>query len=231
MSDKVTFVAYYTTEDDNFNRYNDAFGSGLAWNSKCWRMLVHLREEEGKCAVIYNKHYPYTSMQFLEEVDKLILKAYQDINFSTLKSYGEMNTYVCYQKDYTCHYNDIDRTDSNIKIRCCPETENYESFIGIGEPILCLSCGSHFATETRDGYCDYCTENEETCCECCGDYCDDDDLIYIESEDKYVCPWCAEHEYFYCDSCDVYYRRDIMEVVDGKRYCPQCLEALEKREE
>lgn len=232
MADGVTCIAYYTTEDDNFDRLNDAFGSELAWNSKCWRMLVHLKEENGKMVVLYNKHYPYTSAQFLTEVDKIILDCYKDIPLSELSMYGEVDKYISYNSDNCCHYSDIDRVNAYIKVRYySPNPDDFNYSLQIGEPVLCLNCGEHYAVETRDGLCDYCTDDSVSC-DRCGEYCNEEDLIYIESEDNYVCPHCLDNYYFYCGCCDVYYRNEDLEVVNDKNYCAACAEALkEEREE
>ena len=55
------------------------------------------------------------------------------------------------------------------------------------------------------------TIEEEEChvCDCCGDRVEsEDDLTYIESEDRYVCNACLDEYYFWCNECEQYCRYD-----------------------
>ena len=61
-------------------------------------------------------------------------------------------------------------------------------------------------------------------CRECGEYYDRDGMIYIESEDAYVCPDCFEDRWVYCDDCDRPIRRDDVYILpDGKVVCGNCI--------
>lgn len=225
MADGVTLVAYYITEDDNYDRMNDAFGSIMDWNSKVWRMLVHIEQKDGKIFVLYNKQYPYHSSQFLTEVDNMILKLFENKDFTPLKRYDEEEEqYVCYQTPYTCQYNDTKRPQTFYRFfpSCC-SLENFDHFMAIGEPILCLQCGKEIAVETKEGTCDTCTVTDNICGICHLEY-DIEDLYYLESEGIYICPDCLEGLYTYCDGCGEYIRKEKIKYKNGKGYCEHCFE-------
>lgn len=224
MADGVTLVAYYITEDDNYDRLNDGFGNILSWNSKVWRMLVHIKQENNKIFIVYNKQYPYYSFQFLTEVDNMIQNLFQNKEFSPLKRYDEEKDSVCKQAIFTCQYNDIKRPKTFC--RYAPYSYNLKdfcNFITIGEPVLCLQCGEEIAIETKEGTCDNCTIVENTC-ELCHREWDVEDLYYLASDGIYICPDCLEEYYTYCEGCGEYIRKENIKYKNGKGYCKKCFE-------
>lgn len=66
MVDNTTIVAYLADEE---NKKLRAFeGSGLTWNSKKWRVLIHYNKENE--AIYLNKQYPYSCNTLAEKVIK-----------------------------------------------------------------------------------------------------------------------------------------------------------------
>lgn len=64
MVDGITIVAYLADEE---NKKLRAFeGSGLTWNSKKWRVLIHYNRENE--AIYLNKQYPYSCNALAEKV-------------------------------------------------------------------------------------------------------------------------------------------------------------------
>lgn len=64
MVDSTTIVAYLADEE---NKKLRAFeGSGLTWNSKKWRVLIHCNKENE--AIYLNKQYPYSCNTLAEKV-------------------------------------------------------------------------------------------------------------------------------------------------------------------
>lgn len=64
MVDSTTIVAYLADEE---NKKLRAFeGSGLTWNSKKWRVLLHYNKENE--AIYLNKQYPYSCNTLAEKV-------------------------------------------------------------------------------------------------------------------------------------------------------------------
>ena len=69
----------------------------------------------------------------------------------------------------------------------------------IGEPVYCVKCGENITYRGDSGYCDYCAD--EWYCEDCEGIYSRDDMIYIESEDRYICYDCYESSYIECPEC------------------------------
>ena len=228
MADEVTLVAYYITEDDNYDRTNDAFDGIIDWNSKVWRMLVHIGQKDDKIFILYNKQYPYYSSQFLREVDNMVSELFKDKDFTSLERYDKEKESACYQNLRTCQYNDSKRPETFYRFSpSCYSLKDFERFMTIGEPILCLQCGKSFAIETREGTCDSCTAPDGYCGICLVDY-DFEDLYYLELEDIYVCPDCLEEHYVYCEGCGEYIRKEKAVYKNDKTYCENCFEELEE---
>ena len=108
MADKTTLVAYFCT-DDKFDE--DLYIlPNTKWNSKRWRVLVHLQEIDGKLVIIYNRQYPFKSDVLIKELDKLLLEIYKASAPSTFMEYGDsrLNNKRLYRTGIgTCQYVDI----------------------------------------------------------------------------------------------------------------------------
>lgn len=93
----------------------------------------------------------------------------------------------------------------------------------------CEYCEEYTHNETtyvrNYGYvCDHCLENF-TYCECCGAYVRDDDSVYIDSEDRYVCDDCRDMYYTYCEDCGEYFANDDMHCYGDLMLCEDCYDA------
>lgn len=64
MVDNTTIVAYLADEENKKLRALE--GSGLTWNSKKWRVLIHYNKENE--AIYLNKQYPYSCNTLAEKV-------------------------------------------------------------------------------------------------------------------------------------------------------------------
>ena len=64
MVDNTTIVAYLADEENK--RLRTFEGSGLTWNSKKWRVLLHYNKENE--AIYINKQYPYSCEALAERV-------------------------------------------------------------------------------------------------------------------------------------------------------------------
>lgn len=91
---------------------------------------------------------------------------------------------------------------------------------------ICSDCGDRVSQDDvywvgDDPYCCNCV----TYCGCCGGYERNDDLTWIDSEDRYVCSDCLEYYYTYCDECGEYERNgDVTYIKEYDRnVCDNCL--------
>ena len=120
--------------------------------------------------------------------------------------------------------------------------------ITIGESPICVCCGNHHSTENsiqcedcddEIHYCYNCGErgredemhywNGEWYCEDCCEYCqyhgeyeprEDAEMVWVESEQGYVCDAAIEESYSYCEECNEYFRsEDGIFTEDGSCYC------------
>lgn len=77
--------------------------------------------------------------------------------------------------------------------------------------------------------CDNC-EDDEVCCDICGDYHDEEDMTYIEGH-GYVCESCLDEHFFYCEECEEYHHNSEMVEVDGNYICSSCVQRLRNDKE
>ena len=196
MTDSVTVVGYYASEEDMDVRLQ-SFGDIAKWNSKRWRVLIHLKKVENTWVALYNKEYPFRSEVLLSELDKLLVETLDIGETTSLQNYT--NIKVDYTRLYqptgdTCAYLDLSSNAKFGKVRGPKEIlQGTKQMIPmeIGEPIMCLQCGSHVATRGYEGTCDFCAD--EYHCEWCGGEYDLGELSYMKAENGYVCFDCKDH--------------------------------------
>lgn len=233
MADKTTLVAYFCT-DDNFDEELYILPN-TKWNSKRWRVLVHLQEIDGKLIIIYNRQYPFKSDVLIKELDKLLVETYKTSTPSTFMKYGDSrldNKRLFRTGINTCHYVDIGKYN-NCFVRIANEYLEDETLIHtmtIGEPVYCVKCGENITYRGDSGYCDFCTD--EWYCENCEGFYSGDDMIYIESEDRYICYDCYESSYVECLECGELCEIDNVQYIEllGKDLCINCLEKIQSLE-
>lgn len=220
LADGVTMVGYYASEksfESDLERFD-----GLNWNSKQWRILIHIKEKDGKLVVVYNKQYPYQSPQLLTEIDNLLMpyiNAYYK-NCNILKEMEELDDYflkilpLTVDGPGTCHYSDL-TPGNNTRVRVSNNIEDEKQlkhFIMIGEPVNCIKCGNYTAINELSGTCEDCEEyqrdDDEGECSICGEYFHYDDLTYVETDDVHVCERCYDEYYQTCAICDEIFKSE-----------------------
>jgi len=205
-ADGVTLVAYYMTGEGNDKELRD-FG-GVRWNSKQWRILVHIKEDaSGQMMVVYNRSYPHASCQLVEEVDKLVMQYFDNGKMKELEPFDKYQNSIfvaAESEENCCHYNDI-RYENGCYIRMPLSSDDkefghYNRFMKTGEPVLCVQCGDNIASDEHDGRCHAC--KGEATCDLCGRGVYHDDLVYVEDDDIYICEYCYRDKYKMCRECD-----------------------------
>ena len=71
MMDSCTFICYIKGVEDNNNITLDAFGPDVKWNSKKWRVLLHISND--KTMLLASRQYPYESIEAMNFVLKDVL--------------------------------------------------------------------------------------------------------------------------------------------------------------
>lgn len=238
MADSTTIVGYYCS-NDLFDEELEAFGNIKAWNSKKWRVLIHLQVIDGKIIAVYNRQYPFTSDKLLEELDKLLLSFLPEVEItnSILKEYcykDEVlpNNYAILDRaSDTCHYNDF-RAENGCFIRMSKDyIQDPSSIIPIevGHHVYCLECGERITDRGEDGLCEECSD--EFFCENCEEYHSYRNAKYLENEDRYICEDCYEREHEHCDKCGEIYHYDSIDFVEmlGQNICNTCFNKMREQ--
>lgn len=226
LVDDVTLVGYFVSDLD----FNDKLEvlNGESWNSKRWRILVHLKIEDGKLIVVYNNQYPFDSEQLLRKLDGLITKTF-DLNKNSVfipkdevRKY-QFDKYIYASNKDICNYLDIEMDTPNMRLDMDFDTidavEKIDRLI-IGKPINCLECGKRVTDRGYNGLCDSCSD--EWPCDSCGGYYHTVDMVNAGKEN--VCYDCCDYFYSYCDTCNGIHRKEDMVSFDmvNKDFCPEC---------
>lgn len=239
MADEATIVGYYCS-NDLFEEDLQAFGGVKTWNSKRWRVLIHLQVVDGKIIAVYNKQYPFSSDKLIEELDKLLMSFLPEIEIknSIFKEYRYKdkdipNNYsILDRAPDTCHYNDF-RTDNGCFIRISKDyIQNPSSItpIEVGHDIYCLKCGERITDRGDDGLCEECSD--EFYCENCEMYHSYESARYLENEDRYICEDCYQREHEHCEKCGEVYHYDSMQYIEilGQNICNHCFDKMREQQ-
>lgn len=93
----------------------------------------------------------------------------------------------------------------------------------------------HHGHETyipNGGYyvCDSCLERNFMWCDVCECYEREEDMTWVECEDRYVCEDCLSRHYTRCDDCEEYFPDDEMFSHSGLTLCESCYESRTESE-
>ena len=132
MADVTTIIAYIT-EKENDQQKLKCLPEGMTWNSKIWRMLIHINPDSG---IYYGRQYPFESTELLFAADGHVRSLYPNefvcpkmvsvstvggpnSNFETWNNYFFFNGELISSEDcvdYTgyCGYTDLYATASNV---------------------------------------------------------------------------------------------------------------------
>ena len=205
MLDKISMVLYTVDAEYDGDEY---------WNEpKINRQMFHYGEEK----LVQGRLYPqdndgcegeYTAYRTI--VQNIISTIFEFPNLWTLsKGTSATSKYVCsegtHYRDYA-HYGNV--TLSRIK---GSENDNY---ITVGAAPICISCGTRHNYAENINHC----VNGRYVCEYCGDYIDEDDVIWINGES--YCRECCH----YCEYCNEYHRGNETYVRYYGYVCDDCLE-------
>lgn len=234
MADGVTLVGYYASDDD-FDEQLEILPD-TPWNSKRWRVLVHLQYLDGKLNVIYNKQYPFKSTKLIKELDNLIVNTYNEAAPSEFLTYEDERIQFkrLYRESYdSCAYLDIGRSGScfvRLAEEYLEEENEPKEPMQICAPVYCVECGQNIADRGDTGHCDQCSD-EWYCEDCDGNYYQDD-MVYVDSEDRYVCYDCYETFHAECPECGEECGSNNMRYLEmlGRDICPRCWEDIEDSE-
>jgi len=97
---------------------------------------------------------------------------------------------------------------------------NLEIFLESQGQFRCLSCGKITSAGDCNGLCQGCFYGNQTACDCCGDFCDEDDLntviVNSSGDTETWCENCIDDGAVFAESQDSYILCDLVKYVEYK---------------
>lgn len=239
MADPHTIICYVKSEED---RILPGFPEEVPWNSKRWRVLLYVNEDNN--LIFLGKQYPYAISRMEEFIQKEVNHKLNPSavwsNYETAGFTMELNNqeYVRHSifKDCegTYHFNDCLTSSSyNGRYSYNINAKNF-SPIEVGRPVQCMDCGNgniEYSEQMRCFSCGYIYSDDcETVCCCeCGDEVYIDDACEVEG--RFYCTGCvAIGIVSACDRCgDVGRTQDMVFIKErDANVCESCAEWIEE---
>lgn len=228
MLDKSTIVCYLRGEHETKLPH---FPSSVSWNSKKWRMLLHLSDNYD--AMFAGRHYPFFSKSLMIKVKKMFVASYlnsirvneyyyyppviwskwhnDDIttahfkvnnedDFSTITRFIPMNHWIYpINKLVTdtrepLHFNDIlySSVYEHPYYAWRESSNGGDIHFTIGHSVPCLCCERYHISDPSMMICSDCDTTDYITCEFCGERIPEDEAIWIDEREMYVCRDCYE---------------------------------------
>lgn len=96
----------------------------------------------------------------------------------------------------------------------------------------CEACGDHvheddtYRDNGGEAYCETCFNEIFFICYHCNDTVCNDDGIFIENKEIYVCQSCADQNYHQCKTCSDYHELDNVQFLNDDAYCESCFDEI-----
>lgn len=234
MVDYHTFVVYLKA-DKEYQLPN--FPSDVMWNSKKWRVLMYLGENED--ILISGRQYPFASDSAFEIATQQLIGKFYDVVNNEWKNVGQNICSIMSDGVGALQYNDCLNSPTYEPMGCMTKEMEEAIDLGsgfeqmtIGEAVPCLECGGMNISITDDVRCDDC--GDYCYCDHCGEARRAEDLYDLEGE--LVCDCCFDENGIYCDGCWETFNEFRTEMFwDDETecyYCESCYDnLLERREE
>lgn len=127
------------------------------------------------------------------------------------------------------HFNDLLRSSVYDPYYCWDKRSGATIHFTIGAKVKCLKCGAYLEDDDEAMVCKDCLEGSGmVTCSDCGQLVREDEAIWLDREDRYICPSCYEDNYLTCENClEIFHRDDIVyDEVRDRYYCTECYEDL-----
>lgn len=233
MMDKHTFVVYLKADRD-YELPNFPF----EWNSKKWRVLMYLSEDEKM--LVSGRQYPFSnefSMKLARE--ELVGKFYDLTDFT--ENWVEIERCIrniMVDGIGSLQYNDCLNSPSYKPVAIYHKSyedkifERLDDRMEIGEAVECLECGIQMVSSSNGMICDECAGYSY--CDYCGEPGYEDEMYYLEG--SHICECCWDDNATFCEGCEEtfhhYESGMVWDEETDSYYCPDCYESLlETREQ
>ena len=222
MNNDCVLVAYV----EGSNSFNIAEHT---WSgNKKWRELFVITPEY----MTNIKGYPY----FWEEMDnqvfdflKELAKKNLNIDFKLFSNdmFNESKFIERIRVKMNYMYNDFDTVHTKHKLYISDEhnfieknvNRNNTFVIKASAPAICPACGNEIEVDDDCNLvlCHNCRNEHRYKCDDCGDYCNKDELYYIEYEGRTVCQDCLNEYYVYSELLNDYIHSEVAyEIYDNE---------------
>lgn len=228
MVDNTTFIAYIANEKQERLR---CMPQGMVWNSKKWRMLVHINESS---TIYYNKQYPFHSGELLNTADAVITSlfspkqefvnpiryGFRTINLGEYET-GLSNNYLISPASDVYDTKEVINDTDHLGFVDLISSSSYAPIINLplDNERQCIEADDrkkvfHDTFDIKIG--------GQVVCPCCGER-------FIERDDSFLCEMCIaekdadEDFYCICAGCGgrIYEDEEIIEIK-GDYYCERC---------
>ncbi len=219
MNDCSTLVAYLSDGE----MYEEVFDASVPWNSKKWRVLVHIDKQ--RSLVYFSKNYPYNAQDLEDQILDMLKQIYPDSKFDKIEelsgSSNSINATIAGGRDRVNYFDIGHMSKVRVSFGESFDVENFSKIL-VGHSALCCKCGDQPIQEAFEYCCYDCSESRH-CCDCCGDggY-HEDDMYWINDES--ICTHCVDNHYTSCEACDEYIHNDDIYYFEEteRSYCECC---------
>lgn len=207
MLDNSTIVCYIKS-DGEYKLPN--FPEEVMWNSKKWRLLVHIDKDRtyGACG----RAYPFHLQSAMEETINAVLRSFNCdpadySNESLIKQGSREHMCAVFDNFGATNYNDVLKSPYQHLHFWRNDLKEEFTPLAVGSAVKCIICGKkHLEAGSESMLCDACwrehTEHEGWIfCEFCGFRTRVEDSEYVEGC-GYVCVQCASAECVVCQCCE-----------------------------
>lgn len=239
MVDSTTIVAYLA---DDQQQHLKCLPKNMLWNSKKWRMLIHIADG----SIYYNKPYPYESKELLYEVYDLLSQYFYgylepiDCGFKVVQTAWGGDTISfnqLYLQGRVHDTRDVIDVSDYLGYSDLLYSSSFVPIVSINDEKLNKYRMSIFNNDRKDVEDRLFHEifdikiGEKVPCPCCGQE-------FLNRDNSFLCPTCiAEQDadedfYLRCDSCyHRIYEEDDVFWMDGRPYCKECFSAMQQEDE
>lgn len=217
MCDRTTIIAYLANSElENINLRGTLKSEPPLWNSKKWRVLIHIDKSRNK--FIFSKQYPYHSFELEKEVVVLLKQIYPHLQPFEVRNWDSHKDEIGNVRN-AVHYNDISRGSHTLGRVL--ETDSSHTKILVGSTIPCLHCGDSNIEDSMAFACMSCSPTPYEDCDICGaSGFTNEDLFWVDSESVNVCIDCYNQSYATCITCwTVIRQNDLAEDEASCQFC------------
>lgn len=200
-----------------------------------WRQIIYMNDEQ--TMFVGSRQYKTSNHRYTNAVKDIIAGIYgakfDMLDYSNTDNVQDLIKENLIKRGSDFAYNDIclyNGIDSHVWAML-PAGASVEDMGKINiqhTHIYCVECGEKMTnldiSDASQVYCNCCNP-EKAYCDDCGHYHLEEDMIWVDSVQRYVCDNCVIENYHRCDDCGDYYPvEESVYVANHGTVCCDCLE-------